>query len=203
MFVSEIRKRRSKMKRTAGIMMMVFFFLSMAGGAYALDSGNPPIWKIFKSGKAVQWVDWKNNRRFAIYDSSTPNDSLDDMVLDKETGLVWMRAAAINKTTWKNGLSICNNMVPGNRKGWRLPTIQELGSLIDYSVLPPGPTLPSGHPFIDVQFGDDAYWSATVSVDNSLAAWGAFFNDGYVTYIHKEVPLWYWCVRGGQGADSQ
>ena len=54
-----------------------------------------PIWKITQkqSAKSVKWVDHDPNPRFAIYDTQTPDDPSDDLVLDKETGLVWARDA--------------------------------------------------------------------------------------------------------------
>lgn len=52
---------------------------------------NIPIWQITQDGNApfsVNWVDHAPNPRFAIYDPGTPGDETDDLVLDKETGLV-------------------------------------------------------------------------------------------------------------------
>ncbi len=49
-----------------------------------------PTWEITVSGsdQAVAWVDHQPNPRFAIWDMGTPSDLRDDVVLDKETGLV-------------------------------------------------------------------------------------------------------------------
>ena len=43
--------------------------------------------------KSLKWVDHKLNPRFAIYDLGTPADEGDDLVLDKEKGLIWTRNA--------------------------------------------------------------------------------------------------------------
>ncbi len=94
----------------------------------------------------------------------------------------------------------CNTKAVGNRKGWRLPTIQELASLIDPSV-PPGPTLPPGHPFSNVQSAN--YWSATTFATNTTLAWLVDFFFGGVFTASKSINFLAWCVRGGQGVDPQ
>ncbi len=89
----------------------------------------------------------------------------------------------------------------GNRKGWWLPTIQELASLIDPSVPFPGPTLPAGHPFSNVQ--SSVYRSATTNASNTSFAWGVGFSLGDVLNGSKSSGGFVWCVRGGQGVDPQ
>ena len=67
-------------------------------------------------------------------------------VLDNETGLVWEKQPSTGVGDWINRLTRCYNLEVGGRKGWRVPTIEELASLVDTSQ--PAPTLPAGHPFI-------------------------------------------------------
>jgi hypothetical protein len=74
-----------------------------------------------------------------------------DAVLDRETGLVWEKSPAVTPHTWSNARFHCANRNVGGRKGWRLSSFAELSSLVDPSVAPPGPTLPPGHPFMNVQ----------------------------------------------------
>jgi hypothetical protein len=197
-------EKEGKMKRTTGLVMTVFFFISMGGWAYAGDSdkndgGKPPIWEILKKGKAVHWVDSKYNRRFAIYDAGIANDSSDDLVLDKETGLVWERSPSTITFNWAAAQSHCNQLTLGNRKGWRLPTLPELGSLVDPSVPFPGPTLPAGHPFSNVQ--SESYWSATFYFPNQNDAWDLHFGNGAPDEDARNNEYFVWCGRGGQGVD--
>jgi len=120
-------------------------------------------------------------------------------VLDKETGLVWERSPSTSGFYWDRALNHCDTLTVGNRKGWRLPTLQELASLVDRSVHSPGPTLPPGHPFINVQTSS-FYWSGeTIS---GLAA-GVRFSNGLVAVECRSCNYFVWCVRSGQGVDPQ
>ena len=90
----------------------------------------------------------------------------------------------------------------GNRRGWRLPTIQELLSLVDPSNPTGNPDLPLGHPFNIVQ--QNSYWSATTFAfaDNPGFAWGMNLSNGDVFAPEKDSFRHAWCVRGGQGIDG-
>ena len=122
-------------------------------------------------------------------------------VLDRETGLVWEKSPSISTSDWFNASHDCLSRNTGGRMGWRLPTIQELLSLADRSVPHPGPTLPSGHPFTNVQSSN--YWSATARAPNATSAWTVQFSTSTPIDFGKSAPLYAWCVRGGQGVDPQ
>jgi len=122
-------------------------------------------------------------------------------VLDRNTGLVWEKSPATTEVTWSAARSNCGNKNVGGQKGWRLPSFAELASLIDPSVPIPGPTLPPGHPFTNVQSA--AYFSATTNADSPGNAWGVFFNLGFVgNLLPKPETFFVWCVRGGMNADN-
>jgi Protein of unknown function (DUF1566) len=124
----------------------------------------------------------------------------DEAVLDKETGLVWAKDANILSAvyTQPNAVSECyNTMEIGNRKGWRVPTIEELGSLVDPTQN--SPALPAGHPFVNVQNG--IYWSGTTLVKwdfDTNDAWTLNMTNGAVASTDKQGSQYYvWPVRGG------
>src|SRR5713101_5028569 len=52
-------------------------------------------------------------------------------VLDRETGLVWEQSPATTTHTWSAARSQCADRTVGGRKGWRLPSVHELASLVD------------------------------------------------------------------------
>ena len=119
-------------------------------------------------------------------------------VLDKETGLVWEQSPSSTRFRWNDISDFrlraayhCDNLSVGNRKGWRLPTVQELASLIDPSVAEPGPTLPAGNPFTNVQSDAFApYWTATSFAGNPEAsAWNVYFHFGLADLDDKRVAI--------------
>lgn len=124
-------------------------------------------------------------------------------VLDRETGLVWEQAPVLAGFSWSQANIHCNLRAVGNRRGWRLPTVQELTSLIDPSRRS-APTLPSGHPFnVTARV---PYWSATSSgTDASQAYWIAFDPslEDNIGPAPKGFEAGTLCVRGWQGTDSQ
>jgi hypothetical protein len=122
-------------------------------------------------------------------------------VLDKETGLVWEKSAWRTTPLWNAAISLCSDLVLGGRKGWRLPTVEELTSLVDPTQ--DFPALPNGHPFVDVYEG--SYWSATTDAHNASDARSVFMGgNGNVGSGVKDGPFsrGVWCVRGGQGYDG-
>ena len=122
-----------------------------------------------------------------------------DAVLDKETGLVWQQSPSTGPLSWFFAQLQCNNLAVGNRKGWRMPTVQELASLVDPTQS--NPALPAGHPFSNVQ--SSLYWSAATSVADASVAWVVDFGNGDVKLDNKSLFNGFWCVRGGQGVDPQ
>jgi hypothetical protein len=158
-----------------------------------------PTWPILKEGTAAP-VKWQpaENPRFLIHDSGTPDDFTDDVVSDKETGIVWERSPDTTDRDWVTAIAHCYDSELANRKGSRLPTIEELASLLDEDEGPP--TLPAGHPFINVQLG--SYWSSTTDARLTSDAWAASFLRGVVRSPDKALPLFVWCVRGGHGHDA-
>lgn len=122
-------------------------------------------------------------------------------VLDNETGRVWDQSPDTNSRTWFNALSHCYEREIGGRKGWRLPSIEELTSLVDPSVpFLLAPTLPAGHPFSNMQ--SFFFWSATTRAEFTDAAWVVRFDDGDVHLFDKTDDRFVWCVRGGKGIDG-
>lgn len=127
-------------------------------------------------------------------------------VLDRETGLVWEQSPAAQLTVWQDAVDHCITLDAGGRRGWRLPTIQELASVLASS----GDPLPAGHPFNILAA---YYWSATTAINDADSAWiSNLSSDPFITdkllKTAKEfaflngIPILPWCVRGGQGVNT-
>lgn len=126
-----------------------------------------------------------------------------EAVLDRETGLVWEMQPDVPVLTWADALGHCLHRKTGGRLGWRLPSAQELGSLLVYD------------PFVN-RFGlefslswlaapeDFPYWSATIdpySPDIAAIALQIGANAGLASgLVRSGANGRAWCVRGGSGA---
>ena len=125
-------------------------------------------------------------------------------VLDRETGLVWERSPDTGTRDWLVAHRFCVDRAVGNRtrKGWRLPTVQEIVSLVDPTRN--APSLPAGHPFVNVH--PDFYWSATTFGENPDLAWGAGFENDLTEpgarFTDKTLQRLVWCVRSGHGGSD-
>ena len=151
-----------------------------------------------KSGEGNEMVRWDQvlpaEQRFVVLPAFNS-----DAVLDKETGLVWEKSPQTTAVAASNVRLTCANKAVGGRKGWRLPSLPELASLVDPSVASPGPTLSAGHPFLNVQ--PTNYWSASANAENPSLMWGVGFGNGAVLGLSKAFDQRAWCVRGGISAD--
>jgi hypothetical protein len=174
--------------------LMFLGMITFDGGTAMAGSKNGPYYAMPSWDQTLPASD-----RFIVLTSMN-----DEAVLDQETGLVWEQSPSTSTFNWETAQFHCNQLTTGGRLGWRLPTIQELASLVDPSVAPPGPTLPNGHPFSNVQ--QSFYWSATTSAGFANYAWFVKFNSGLVNldiHFDKSFSFAVWCVRGGQGVDPQ
>lgn len=120
-------------------------------------------------------------------------------VRDNETGLVWEQSPETKTMNWTTARFQCTSRKIGGRMGWRLPSVHELASLVDPSVSP-GPTIPAGHPFSNVQAAH--YWSASAFTGKPTHAWNVGFVMGMVHDIKIKDSHNVWCVRGANTADA-
>jgi hypothetical protein len=124
-------------------------------------------------------------------------------VLDRETGLVWERTPATSTSDWLNALYFCRAQLVGNRRGWRLPSYEELTSLLDQTQS--RPALPAGNPFQGIS-RSDVFWTATTDEGDQTNAYIVQSDLGttFLTAI-KTLPtnlFRSWCVRTGSAVSN-
>jgi hypothetical protein len=94
-------------------------------------------------------------------------------VLDTTTGLEWSAdAIATNAMTWDNAKQAVVNANVAGHNDWRLPTVQELLTLVDYE---------RRDPAINTDLftcKSSYYWSSTPCASSSGYAWGVYFYYG-------------------------
>ncbi len=138
-----------------------------------------------------------SSRFECVFSSGSPVPT-PQAVLDKETGLVWERSPDNGFGSWAYAVQSCHAVEVGGRWGWRLPTIEELSSLLVSSQ--PAPTLPEGSPFYDVQLSGQGYWTQTTHSGEDTDAWYISFELGAPNVQSKLSNDFVWCVRGGHGS---
>ncbi len=113
--------------------------------------------------------------------------------LDLETRLIW----EVNPTgvmNWESAVDHCVYLDTGGHSDWRLPDIEELLSLVDYSQS--GPAVPPDFPGnIDNYW---PYWAVTTLASNSGLAWYVYFPNGDSRFEYKDRNRFAWCVRGSK-----
>lgn len=115
-----------------------------------------------------------------------PNDRFqkkEDCYLDNKTGLEWS-LETYDQMPWKEAIEFCRSL----GDGWRLPTIEELLTLVDYSRTNPASVLP--------YMVSSYYWSSTTGAGDTDGAWYVDFDYGYDGWDDKSGNHYVRAVRG-------
>ena len=117
-------------------------------------------------------------------------DDGDGTVTDKCTALMWQKSTANEgiKLQWCDALEYCESLELAGHTDWRLPNINELLSLVDFST----PKLAINSLFEDLP---STYLSSTSREFEPDFAWGVAFHVGYHTWAHKSTLLYFRAVR--------
>jgi hypothetical protein len=115
----------------------------------------------------------------------------DGTVTDISTGLMWQQETA-GTMVWGPAITYCEDLSLAGYDDWRLPNINELQSLVDYSKTSPA---------IDTSLFPDTvcsnYWSSTTDAYIHYV-WRVDFNYGYIFNDDKSRSYDVRAVRGGQ-----
>jgi len=132
-----------------------------------------------------------------LYDKPIPVsrfiDNKDGTVTDSLTKLTWLKNTnCFGMMNWECAMQAVKNLKDGDcgpdptlilsdsssAGDWRLPSIEELCALIDFSRR--DPALPTGHLFLNVPSG--YHWSATTLDSYSELAWIVYIESGTTCY---------------------
>lgn len=117
-----------------------------------------------------------------------------NVVQDTRSGLYWQDdndAQSVEKS-WSDAKTYCANLSLDGQNDWRLPSYNELLSIVDYNRYDPA---------IVPVFENTAsyyYWSSSASVDGSSDAWNVNFEGGSTVYSNESNSRHVRCVRGRQ-----
>jgi hypothetical protein len=125
-------------------------------------------------------------------------DNGNGTVTDTYTALTWQQSAPNNVMSWEVALSYCEGLNLGSYTDWRLPTIKELRSLVDYNRYGLA---------IDTTYFPNTlmslYWSSTTFTNSPDYAWGMSFDYGGDYYGYKVYGGYVRAVRGGLASGGQ
>jgi hypothetical protein len=124
-----------------------------------------------------------------------------ECITDLLTGLTWVRTPDINIRDWHAALSFANSTSYCGQNGWRLPSINELQSLI-HQGYPQGLVEVTTY-LATAGFGvvpDVVYWSSTTYANDPSKAWVVDMSGSGSTYRQAKTGLGAiartWLVRG-------
>lgn len=125
-------------------------------------------------------------------------DNGNGTVTDRLTGLVWQKEDDNTTRNWTDAGTYCSSLTLGGLSGWRLPSKDELMSIIDYSIPSPGPTI---NKIYFPNTNADYYWSSTTYASSTHYTYNAWFVNFFMGEANQSYMYYYYfarCVRSGQ-----
>ena len=124
-------------------------------------------------------------------------------VCDRATGEIWeqnpMSEAGRGPMTQADAIAFCESLDKGHGPLYELPSIQQLGSVLDYTIAPPGPVVDTA---VFTNVLSSIYWSRTPFAGPGGDGWGVLVGSGVVDFLSTGVPTFVWCVRRDHDAHA-
>jgi len=113
------------------------------------------------------------------------------VVLDKKNAIYWQDNLSSEKSSedWDDAIEYCDKLVLNNMKHWRLPTFNELLSIVDYTRV---------NPAINPVFeyvNEGTYWTSIDFAATASRAWTIDFRTGRTYYSYKTTNHSVRCVK--------
>ncbi len=116
----------------------------------------------------------------------------DGTITDPNTELMWQEQTAPGTYTWQEALAYSEGLNLGGYSDWRLPNINELRTLVDYTRW--GPAIGS----VLAETVAWRYWSSSTYANFTHIAWVVNFGSGHDNVYDKTDIMYVRAVRGGQ-----
>ncbi len=118
-------------------------------------------------------------------------DDSQGIVTDLTTGFMWQDNSDAKTVTknWQGAIDYCNSLTLGGYSNWRLPTLKEMTTIVDYGRYDPA---------IDPVFqnvSNSWYWTSTISKTNTSYSWILDFSYGDDNYYNQNSYRLFRCVR--------
>ncbi len=195
---------------------IAYRFWSSSSDASSLgDADSPRAWYVDFIDGYIDTADPDREQRAVLCmgDRALPAPAFDrripalnePVVRDSSTGLMWQGCSggqsgeacegdAENFGSWEQALEHCNTSDWGGHSDWRLPSIKELQSIVDYGRY--SPSIDSVN-FPNTMV-DDLYWSSTTKAGEPYKAWAIEYDVGKVQALVKEQSMaLVRCTRAG------
>ena len=116
---------------------------------------------------------------------------LSGVVLDKRNGIYWQDTVESKESSedWDDAVAYCAKLELAGMKQWRLPTFNELFSIVDYKRIKP-----AINPVFDF-VEEGTYWTSTTFAPNVSRAWTIDFRTGKSFYSYKTTNHSVRCVK--------
>ena len=115
-------------------------------------------------------------------------DNVTGVIRDLNNDVLWSTDINDTAMNWQDSIGYCESLEHAGSTNWRLPNINELKSIVDYSSIEP--TFKSG---ITVSTGY-SFWSSTTNVSANNNAW-SLGSDFVIHYADKTVSQRVRCIK--------
>ncbi len=152
----------SILKTTSFIFLISFYVITFAQSYPINDTGQDKCYDTLnvisppQPGEPFYGQDAQyNGNQFSFHDNG------DGTVSDLNTGLTWQKFLFEDKYTFQQALAIADSSTLAGYTDWRLPSIKELYSLIDYRGMT-GTSAAESIPYIDTSYFEFRYGDETI-----------------------------------------
>lgn len=139
---------------------------------------------------------------FAYAEALPPTTQAENVVVDRNTGLMWVRQLGVlsagdnqgahgnvrldRALTWQEAIDAVGALNYAGHTDWRLPNLNELQSLVDFGRSAPALD-PAAFPERFEDFPSPYFWSSTTNIRTPFEAFYVNFFDGHAYPWHKAI----------------